>query len=543
MRPGVRRLARRALSTGQPVVIWEDASSTAAARPTGTGLAASPIGLALPEAERFLPGMRTSAPPWRGRGVISECKSRDLQLLVNNYTAPALASALRDREDNLHVCAQLLEARRSHAARAARHLLADPRTPPPPPTAPLLTTLFLQAGKLDELRAVLRPFGRDMIDSARTKRRTFELGDGSGGLGPKQLHQLRRYLQRLPRTVPRLSERRASVVLPLCNVGRRRRVLFSWMTLRPCPLPSTPSSEGRRRREPAIPAARRRAPQLLGRRVLPRRHGRPRARRQRRRGRTARALRGARHPLRRRRRARRAPLRLVRAAPLRAALSLERARARASSPHPHARLAAARARLRSELGAITGVAVTPVVAFIGDLSSDGTLVPPIGGGHHAASARDVTAGTEVFVKETGDVGRAIGAPGPPSRLRRAPESRLRPNPDEVARCFTVPLRLLLDRELWQVTQAAAASYVGAGGDSAPLESSRDGLIGSAPEFMGAPQKIWGLTGYILHRFVADVVGRYRVTDAGQHVPAAFTPGIAVDADDRHEIAPRAAAPG
>ena len=90
----MRRLARRALSTGQPVVIWEDASSTAAARPTGTGLAASPIGLALPEAERFLPGMRTSAPPWRGRGVISECKSRDLQLLVNNYTAPALASAL-----------------------------------------------------------------------------------------------------------------------------------------------------------------------------------------------------------------------------------------------------------------------------------------------------------------------------------------------------------------------------------------------------------------------------------------------------------------
>ena len=83
------------------------------------------------------------------------------------------------------------------------------------------------------------------------------------------------------------------------------------------------------------------------------------------------------------------------------------------------------------------------------------------------SARDVTAGTEVFVKETGDV-------RPPASqlkdLRRAPESRLRPNPDEVARCFTVPLRLLLDRELWQVTQAAAASYVGAGGDPAPLEA-------------------------------------------------------------------------
>ena len=121
----MRRLARRALSTGQPVVIWEDASSTAAARPTGTGLAASPIGLALPEAERFLPGMRTSAPPWRGRGVISECKSRDLQLLVNNYTAPALAAALRDREDNLHVCAQLL-------GRVTRP--PPPAPSPPPPT-------------------------------------------------------------------------------------------------------------------------------------------------------------------------------------------------------------------------------------------------------------------------------------------------------------------------------------------------------------------------------------------------------------------------
>ena len=42
-------------------------------------------------------------------------------------------------------------------------------------------------------------------------------------------------------------------------------------------------------------------------------------------------------------------------------------------------------------------------------------------------------------------------------------------------------------------------------------------------------------GYILHRFVADVVGRYRVTDRGMPVAAPFTPGVAVDADDRHEV--------
>ena len=358
---------------------------------------------------------------------------------------------------------------------------------------------------------MLRPFGRNMIDSARTKRRTFELGDGSGGLGPKQLHQLRRYLQRLPRTVPRLSERRASVVLPLCNVDGVASLLFQQRAKALRSYSGDACFPGgmvdRDLDDNVVEAALRELSEELGIRsdgvdVLG----------------VLRCDWSA---------ARAAP----RAAPLRAPPP--------RSPPSHARRCRTRA-LRSELGAITGVAVTPVVAFIGDLSSDGTLVPPIGGGHHAVSARDVTAGTEVFVKETGDV-------RPPASqlkdLRRAPESRLRPNPDEVARCFTVPLRLLLDRELWQVTQAAAASYVGAGGDPAPLESSPDGLIGGAPEFMGAPQKIWGLTGYILHRFVADVVGRYRVTDAGQHVPAAFTPGIAVDADDRHEISPRAAAPG
>jgi hypothetical protein len=41
---------------------------------------------------------------FKTQGVFSEKKEDDIQLLVDNYTAPALAKALRDREDILHVC-------------------------------------------------------------------------------------------------------------------------------------------------------------------------------------------------------------------------------------------------------------------------------------------------------------------------------------------------------------------------------------------------------------------------------------------------------
>lgn len=36
-------------------------------------------------------------------------KAEDIQTLVDSFTAPALASALRDRETALHICARLLE--------------------------------------------------------------------------------------------------------------------------------------------------------------------------------------------------------------------------------------------------------------------------------------------------------------------------------------------------------------------------------------------------------------------------------------------------
>ena len=87
-----------------------------------------------------------------------------------------------------------------------------------------------------------------------------------------------------------------------------------------------------------------------------------------------------------------------------------------------------------EVHHLVGVAVTPVVCFIGDITS----------------------------------------------------ADIRPNPDEVAECFTVPLDLFLDSERWIFRQ------------------------GFAPMFTGGPHVIWGLTGYIINRFVKDVLARYHV---------------------------------
>jgi len=62
-------------------------------------------------------------------------------------------------------------------------------------------------------------------------------------------------------------------------------------------------------------------------------------------------------------------------------------------------------------------------------------------------------------------------------------NKLYPNPDEVAEVFTVSLESLADSDMW---------------------IHKDGL---APQFLGGPHPIWGLTGYILDRFRKDVLMR------------------------------------
>ena len=87
-----------------------------------------------------------------------------------------------------------------------------------------------------------------------------------------------------------------------------------------------------------------------------------------------------------------------------------------------------------EVHHLTGVAVTPVVCYIGEL------------GH----------------------------------------LNLQPSADEVAEVFTVPLSSILNRERWLKRE------------------------NFAPIFVGGPHVIWGLTGYIVERFVKDVLRRYTV---------------------------------
>ena len=101
-----------------------------------------------------------------------------------------MASALRDREDILQLCA---------------YLLAEE--------------------KFEELREVLRPFERQYVEIRRQRSRNLDLrinGFGSTAV----LEMLRKGLARMPRRVSMAHQKRAGVVLPLCDVEGIPCVLF-----------------------------------------------------------------------------------------------------------------------------------------------------------------------------------------------------------------------------------------------------------------------------------------------------------------------------
>lgn len=114
-------------------------------------------------------------------GVFKESESDDVDVLINNFTAPALARALRERETTLHNAAHLVD-----------------------------------TGNLLELAAILRPFLKSSIDKRRKE--SFEW-DISSGLTRRELILVQRQLHRMPREVFQATSRRASVVIPLCNVS------------------------------------------------------------------------------------------------------------------------------------------------------------------------------------------------------------------------------------------------------------------------------------------------------------------------------------
>lgn len=63
----------------------------------------------------------------------------------------------------------------------------------------------------------------------------------------------------------------------------------------------------------------------------------------------------------------------------------------------------------------------------------------------------------------------------------------KPNEDEVEDMFTVSLSDLIDERKWIIREH------------------------SAPVFTGAPYVIWGLTAYLLHKFLKDVVAKCNST--------------------------------
>jgi len=121
-------------------------------------------------------------------GVLREDPKEDVRLLIENYTVPALASALRDREDVLQLCATLLAEK-----------------------------------KFDELAVVLRPFERKNVELRRSQDINVDL---TKGFDASALELLRKGLNRMPRRVSQAHEFRAGVVLPLCNVNGVPCVLF-----------------------------------------------------------------------------------------------------------------------------------------------------------------------------------------------------------------------------------------------------------------------------------------------------------------------------
>mmetsp|Transcript_30164 Transcript_30164/g.72898 ORF Transcript_30164/g.72898 Transcript_30164/m.72898 type:complete len:437 (+) Transcript_30164:152-1462(+) len=269
-------------------------------------------------------------------GVLREDPHDDMRLLLENYTAAALASALRDREDTLQHCATLI----AH-------------------------------GQLDELSKILRPYEQRYIVQRRHSNGKM-LDFAHGGFDNQIIELLRKGLNRMPRRVSTAHSKRAGVVLPLCNVDGVPCILFEKRSrhLRAHPdevcLPGGMVSEGDDKS--IVQTCLREMEEEIG-----------------------------------------------------------------IGHNTTAVLGVLRCNW-GEVHHLVGVAVTPVVCFLGEIG----------------------------------------------------ESELNPNPSEVAECFTVPLESFLDRNRW----VHKKHY--------------------APFFTGGPHIIWGLTGYIVNRFVMDIIERYDV---------------------------------
>jgi len=255
-----------------------------------------------------------------------------MRLLVENYTAPSLAAAVRDREELLQLCAE-----------------------------------FVKEKNWEGLESILQPFQQKYIMRRRATRNKLNLYKALNVAG---LELLRKALVRTPRQVVQAHQKRAGVVLALCNVHGVPSLLFE---KRAATMRAHPD-------EVCLPGG------------------------------------------------------MVSSVEDRTIVSTclrEMHEEIDNIPQPVSVLGVLRCNW-GEVHHLVGVAVTPVVCFVGEI---------------------------------GDL-------------------NLRPNPDEVSEVFTVPLTCLVEKNDW---------------------IHREGF---APIFVGAPHVLWGLTGYIVERFVKDVLSMY-----------------------------------
>lgn len=269
----------------------------------------------------------------RQLGVLREDPAEDMRLLTENYTVPSLATAVRDREETLQLCANLAE-----------------------------------EGHWEEVREILRPYSHDNI----LKRRTIRKVNLAQSLNIAGLEMLRKALMRMPRRVVQAHQKRAGVVVALCNIDGVPSLMFE---KRSAHLRAHPD-------EVCLPGG---------------------------------------------------MVSDIEDTSIVTTCLREMHEEIEGLPQPVSVLGVLRCNW-GEVHHLVGVAVTPVVCFVGEVG----------------------------------------------------EAKLKPNPDEVAEVFTIPLINFLRRDDW---------------------ISREGF---APIFVGGPHVIWGLTGYIIKRFVKDILLRYTI---------------------------------
>lgn len=132
---------------------------------------------------------------------LSGNRDEDIHALVENFTTPAIARALRDREKTLIKSADCLEQ--------------------------LLKKDNLSMTDLQPLRDILKPYRPAVVEKIKDDVLILPDRDKGGVFSAEILDLLRIRLSRLPREITTRAEKRASVVLPLCHVQQQPSVLLT----------------------------------------------------------------------------------------------------------------------------------------------------------------------------------------------------------------------------------------------------------------------------------------------------------------------------